>query len=97
MKQPSGKTKFLGLLAHPVDHVKAPSFMNPEFQKMGLNWFVIPMHVKPDNLEDAISGLQKIKNYPGHFFSQILGSYEQKISGGVMCFWSVLGTVMEKT
>ena len=65
MKQPSGKTKFLGLLAHPVDHVKAPSFMNPEFQKMGLNWFVIPMHVKPDNLEDAIRGLQKIKNFLG--------------------------------
>ena len=65
MQQPSGKTKYLALLAHPVDHVKAPSFMNPEFEKMGLNWFITPMHVRPENLEDAIRGLQKIKNFLG--------------------------------
>jgi shikimate dehydrogenase len=65
VQQPSDKTKYSGLLAHPVDHVKAPSFMNPEFEKMGLNWFITPMHVRPDNLEDAIRGLQKIKNFLG--------------------------------
>lgn len=65
MKQPSGKTKYLALLAHPVDHVKAPSFMNPGFEKIGLDWFLTPMHVRPENLEAAVRGLQKIDNLLG--------------------------------
>lgn len=65
MKQPSGKTKYLALLAHPVDHVKAPSFMNPEFEKNGLDWFLTPMHVRPENLEEAVRGLQKVDNLLG--------------------------------
>ena len=65
MQQPSGKTKYLALLAHPVDHVKAPSFMNPEFEKAGLDWFLTPMHVRPENLEAAVRGLQKVDNLLG--------------------------------
>ncbi len=65
MQQPSGKTKYLALLAHPVDHVKAPSFMNPGFEKIGLDWFLTPMHVRPENLEAAVRGLQKIDNLLG--------------------------------
>ena len=65
MQQPSGRTKYLALLAHPVDHVKAPSFMNPEFEKAGLDWFLTPMHVLPENLESAVRGLQKIENLLG--------------------------------
>lgn len=65
MQQPSGKTKYLALLAHPVDHVKAPSFMNPEFERIGLDWFLTPMHVRPENLEAAIRGLQKVDNMLG--------------------------------
>jgi len=65
MKQPSGKTWYLALLAHPVVHVKAPSFVNPAFEKMGLDWFVVPLHVRPENLEAAVRGLQKIDNLVG--------------------------------
>jgi shikimate dehydrogenase len=65
MQQPSGKTKYLALLAHPVDHVKAPSFMNPAFERLGLDWFLTPMHVRPENLEAAVRGLQKIDNLLG--------------------------------
>ena len=65
MQQPTGNTKYLALLAHPVDHVKAPAFMNPEFQRIGLDWFLTPMHVRPENLEDAVRGLQKIDNLLG--------------------------------
>lgn len=65
MKQPSGKTKYLALLAHPVDHVKAPSFMNPGFEKLGMDWFLTPMHVRPENLEAAVRGLQKVDNLLG--------------------------------
>lgn len=65
MKQPSGKTKYMALLAHPVDHVKAPSFMNPAFEKLGVDWFLTPMHVRPENLEAVVRGLQKIDNLVG--------------------------------
>jgi len=65
MEQPSGKTRYLALLAHPVDHVKAPSFMNPGFEKLGLNWFITPMHVRPENLEAVVRGLQNIDNLMG--------------------------------
>jgi len=65
MQQPSGKTRYLALLAHPVDHVKAPSFMNPGFEKLGLDWFLTPMHVRPENLEAAIRGLQMVDNLVG--------------------------------
>jgi shikimate dehydrogenase len=65
MKQPSGKTRYMALLAHPVDHVKAPSFMNPTFEKLGLDWFLTPMHVRPENLEAAVRGLQNIDNLVG--------------------------------
>jgi len=65
MQQPSGKTRYLALLAHPVEHVKAPSFMNPGFAELGLDWFVTPMHVRPENLEAAIRGLQQVDNLLG--------------------------------
>ena len=65
MRQPSGKTKYIALLAHPVSHVKAPSFINPEFERIGLDWFLMPLHVRPENLEDAVYGLQKIDNLLG--------------------------------
>ena len=65
MQQPSGKTRYLALLAHPVDHVKAPSFMNPGLEKLGLDWFLTPMHVRPENLEAVIRGLQKVDNMLG--------------------------------
>ncbi len=65
MQQPTGKTKYLVILAHPVDHVKAPSFMNPAFASLGLDWFLTPMHVRPENLEAAVRGLQKVDNLLG--------------------------------
>ena len=65
MEQPSGITRYLALLAHPVDHVKAPSFMNPGFEKLGLNWFITPMHVQPENLKAVVRGLQKVDNIMG--------------------------------
>lgn len=65
MQQPSGKTQYIALLAHPVDHVKAPSFMNPGFADLGLDWFVTPMHVRPENLESVVRGLQKVDNLIG--------------------------------
>jgi shikimate dehydrogenase len=55
----------LAILADPVAHVKAPSFVNPVFAEIGRDWFVAPMHVKPDDLEEVVRALQKVNNYLG--------------------------------
>ncbi len=65
MRQPSGKTQHILLLAHPADHVKAPIFMNPAFESLGLDWFLTAMDVRPENLEAAVRGLQKLENLLG--------------------------------
>jgi shikimate dehydrogenase len=65
VENPSGKTGMLALLAHPVDHVKGPSFMNPALEKLGRDWFVAPMHVLPEDLEQVVSALRKLGNYLG--------------------------------
>ncbi len=64
-RYPSGKTGMLALLAHPVDHVKGPSFMNPALEELGRDWFVAPMHVHPEDLRHVIGALMKIRNYLG--------------------------------
>ncbi|MCP4385763.1 MAG: shikimate dehydrogenase [Hyphomicrobiales bacterium] len=65
VQHPSGKTGMLALLAHPVDHVKGPSFMNPALEELGRDWFVTPMHVKPDDLGQVVAALRKLDNYLG--------------------------------
>ena len=64
-RYPSGKTGMLALLAHPVDHVKAPSFMNPALEDLGRDWFVTPMHVRPEDLQQVVSALMRVGNYLG--------------------------------
>ncbi|MGI9520469.1 MAG: shikimate dehydrogenase family protein [Hyphomicrobiaceae bacterium] len=64
-RYPTGKTGMLALLAHPVDHVKGPAFMNPALEDLGRDWFVAPMHVRPENLRHVVGALMKADNYLG--------------------------------
>lgn len=64
-KLPSGKTGMLALLADPVSHVKAPSFVNPAFAGIGYDLFLTPMHVKPPDLERVVRTLALLSNYRG--------------------------------
>jgi shikimate dehydrogenase len=62
---PSGKTGLIALLADPVDHVRAPEFANPVFERRGIDAFLFPLHVRPSDLEDVVPRLAKLGNLKG--------------------------------
>jgi shikimate dehydrogenase len=61
----SGKTRLYAILAHPVTHVRAPEFFNPAFEAHGVDAFIVPLHVRPEDLADLVPRLQKIGNLHG--------------------------------
>jgi shikimate dehydrogenase len=61
----SGKTHLYAILAHPVTHVRAPEFFNPAFEAHGVDAFIVPLHVRPEDLADLVPRLQKIGNLHG--------------------------------
>lgn len=63
--QLSGKTHLYAILAHPVAHVRAPEFFNPVFAAHGLDAFIIPLHVLPEDLADLVPRLHKLRNLRG--------------------------------
>lgn len=61
----SGRTRLVPILAHPVDHVRAPRTYNPAFAAAGLDWFMVPMGVHPDDLQATLAQLARISNLQG--------------------------------
>ncbi len=61
----SGKTRLVPILAHPVDHVRAPSSYNPAFAAAGLDWFMMPMGVAPADLAATLVQLGRLSNLQG--------------------------------
>ena len=61
----TGKTKLIGIIADPIDHVIAPRFANPLFQKFNLDWFLIPLNIKPDNIKSIKNILLNVPNIIG--------------------------------
>ena len=60
-----GKTEIFGVIAHPIDHVRAPMVFNPIFSERCLPKLMIPIDVMPENLEAVITGLKKQRNFRG--------------------------------
>ena len=60
----NSKTKLFGVLADPIDHVRAPDIYNE-------NGYIIkksindPIHVKQENLMSTIDGLRSLSNFYG--------------------------------
>ena len=61
----SGKTRLVPILAHPVDHVRAPRTYNPAFAAAGLDWVMVAMGVHPDALEATLAALANVSNLQG--------------------------------
>ena len=56
----SGKTKICALIGDPVEHTMSPAMHNAAFQKLGLDYAYVPLHVKPDQLVAAVNGLKAL-------------------------------------
>ncbi|HEY4066634.1 MAG TPA: ThiF family adenylyltransferase [Burkholderiaceae bacterium] len=61
----SGKTRLVPILAHPVDHVRAPRTYNPAFAAAGLDWVMVAMGVHPDDLAATLAALARVGNLQG--------------------------------
>jgi shikimate dehydrogenase len=53
----SGETRLVGLLGDPVSNSLSPLMQNAAFAGRGLDWAYVPLHVKSEQLEDALRGL----------------------------------------
>ncbi len=55
-----GSTKIVGLIGNPVSHSLSPAMHNTAFHAMQMDWNYIPLHVHPENLEDAVKGVRSL-------------------------------------
>ena len=61
----SGATRLVPILAHPVDHVRAPRIYNPAFAAAGLDWCLVPMGVHPGDFAATVAQLARVGNLQG--------------------------------
>jgi shikimate dehydrogenase len=50
----------VALLGHPVEHSLSPRMQNAAFAARGLDWIYVALDVGPENLADAVCGLEAL-------------------------------------
>ncbi len=65
MNEITGHTTVFGILADPIHHVKTPQRINALFQSQGFDGVMVPIHVKPQDLETVLAGLRGMHNLAG--------------------------------
>jgi shikimate dehydrogenase len=63
--QIDGNTHLVGLIAHPVSHVRTPQLFNASAANQGLNAVCVPFHVKPPQLKAWLNGVSTLQNLRG--------------------------------
>jgi len=61
----TGHTTVLGVISDPVAHVRAPMVFNPIFEKRGIDAVLVPCHVRPRDLADAVAGFKAQRTFRG--------------------------------
>lgn len=61
----TGKTRVLGILAHPTEHVKAPPGINRIARERGKDAVMVPLNVAPDDLSAVVNALRSVRNFDG--------------------------------
>ena len=61
----TGKTKIFGVIADPIDHVRAPMVYNPVFAEQGIDAVMVPIHLQADHLDAQMSALAQMPNMGG--------------------------------
>ena len=60
-----GRTKLIGILADPIDHVRTPAVLNPLLEARGADAVVVPLHVDDSGLETLWPGLRALRSLAG--------------------------------
>ncbi|MEI9402541.1 shikimate dehydrogenase [Mesorhizobium argentiipisi] len=61
----TGRTRVLGILAHPTDHVKAPTGINRIAVARGKDAVMVPLNVSPSDLGRVVTGLRALRSFDG--------------------------------
>ena len=61
----NGKTKVFGVIADPIEHVKATEIYNNRWLFKDKNYVMVPIHVSPSNLDKVLNGLRSTSNFHG--------------------------------
>jgi shikimate dehydrogenase len=61
----TGRTRVLGILAHPTEHVKAPPRINQIARERGKDAIMVPLNVAPTDFEKFIDGLRTLRSFDG--------------------------------
>ena len=61
----TGKTQLFGVIAHPVDHVRAPMVFNPVFEERGIDAVLVPVHILPEHLDMTLNAFKLMPNMGG--------------------------------
>lgn len=61
----TGKTQLFGVIAHPVDHVRAPMVFNPVFEERGIDAVLVPVHILPEYLDMTLNAFKVMPNMGG--------------------------------
>jgi shikimate dehydrogenase len=65
MKEITGRTRLLGIVADPIHHVKTPQLLNQLMLDHGIDAVMVPIHVSPPNLDAVFDGLRNVSNLNG--------------------------------
>ncbi len=61
----TGTTRLFGVIADPIDHVRACEAFNPRFRDRGIDAVLVPFHVRPAELARALDGFRALANLGG--------------------------------
>jgi shikimate dehydrogenase len=64
-QQITGTTRLFGVIADPIDHVRACEVFNPRFAARGLDAVLVPFHIRPADLAAALDGFRALANLGG--------------------------------
>jgi len=62
MRDITGSTQIFGILADPIYRVKTPQRINQLFAERQIDGVMVPVHVKPEELAQAVQGLRAVQN-----------------------------------
>jgi len=62
----SGKLQLLSIIGDPIDQITAPLMINAEIYREKIaDVLMVPLHVTPDGLQNAVDGLKSVQNFRG--------------------------------
>jgi len=65
----SGKTRVFGIVGDPIEQVRSPEMITAEMTRRGHDAVLVPMHVLPDDFDDVLPRILRMRNLGGLVFT----------------------------